>query len=118
MTAPAAASVIPRRRMRSDVRDGTLVLGEPILIGHGAHATTAHDGGPWASGGDRLIVVSADGALAGVEVVGVDRATNPRLRVITGKLAPGDVRVMRAPVLPLDRRALVRRARIELRSAP
>jgi hypothetical protein len=117
MTAPAAALAIPHRRTRPSARMGTLVLGDPIVIGHGTIATS-HGGAPWAGISDRLIVAAAGGALAIVEVASVDLAGNPRVWRIAGELASGDVRVMRAPLLPLDRRALVRRARLYAGGAP
>jgi hypothetical protein len=112
MTAPAATLAIPHRHMRSSARMGTLVLGDPIVIGHGTIATS-HDGAPWADVGDRLIVAAAGGALAIVEVASVDRAGNPRVWRIAGELASGPVHVMRGP-MPGDTRPVVRRGVVHL----
>jgi hypothetical protein len=111
MTALAAASTIPHRRTRSSARIGALVLvlGAPIVIEHGASATTI-DGAPWASIGDRLIVAATDGVIAVVEVASVDRGGNPHVQLVSGELAPGDCRIMRAPLVGDRLRALVRRA--------
>jgi hypothetical protein len=86
---------------------GTLVLGDPIVIGHGTISTSL-DGAPWADIGDRLIVAAADGALAIVEVASMRPDGNPTASVVCGELAPGPVHVMRGP-MPGDTRPVVRR---------
>jgi hypothetical protein len=107
MTAPAATLAIPHRHMRSSARMGTLVLGDPIVIGHGTIATS-HGGAPWAGIGDRLIVAAAGGALAIVEVASMRPDGNPIVSVVCGELALGPVHVMRGP-MPGDSRPVVRR---------
>jgi hypothetical protein len=114
MTAPAAASTLTRRA-RLSIETATLALGP--AIGHGAQAT---DGTPWAAAGDRLVVGSAGcTVLATVEVTSVCPGGDVlHVRRVSGELAPGDCRVMRAPVLPLDRRTLAREARLVARRLP
>ncbi len=111
--APDAAKRTSRRRRRPlpPRRRADLVLGDPIVIGHDAIATSL-DGAPWASPGDRLIIRAAAGKVSGAIVTAAHDADHAVVEIMGGRDISGDVRVMRAPTLPLDRRALVRRGRV------